>query len=51
MVLALAKENTLIVPGKSVGPIGLSSTRADLIRLFGAANLKDGMLAKAEGSS
>ncbi|MFN8612904.1 MAG: hypothetical protein U0931_35525 [Vulcanimicrobiota bacterium] len=46
---ALAKENTLIVPGKSVGPITASSTRADLIRPFGAANLKEGMLSEAEG--
>lgn len=46
---ALAKENTLIVPGKSVGPITANSTRADLVRLFGAANLKDGTLYEAEG--
>lgn len=50
-VPALAKENTLIVPGKSVGPITSRSTRADLVKLFGAANVKNATLYEAEGET
>ena len=48
---ALAKDNTLIVPGKSVGPITARATRADLVRLFGATNLKNATLSEAEGET
>ncbi len=32
----------IIVPGKRVGPISAKTTRADLVRLFGAKNVEDG---------
>jgi hypothetical protein len=32
----------LIVPGKRVGPINASTTRADLVRIFAAANITEG---------
>jgi hypothetical protein len=42
-VCARAQDNDwLIVPGKRVGPITASSTRADLVRVFGAKNVADG---------
>ncbi len=41
-LLLCAGNDWLIVPGKRVGPITRSTTRADLVRLFGAANVIDG---------
>lgn len=46
---ALGKENTLIVPGKSFGPITAKTTRADLVKTFGAANVKDTQVHLGEG--
>jgi len=48
---ALAKENTLIMPGKSVGPITPRSTRADLVKAFGAANVKNATIYLSEGET
>ncbi len=45
----IAKENTLLVPGKSVGPITARSTRADLVQFFGAANVKAASIYPGEG--
>jgi hypothetical protein len=39
---AAQTNDWLIVPGKRVGPINASTTRADLVRLFGAANVTEG---------
>lgn len=40
--LVWADDNDwLIVPGKRVGPITPSSTRADLVKMFGASNVQD----------
>jgi hypothetical protein len=40
----------LIVPGVRIGPITTASTGADLRRIFGAANVKDGPIYVGEGS-
>lgn len=48
---ALAKENTLVVPGQSVGPITAKTTRADLVKAFGAANVKDARIHLGEGET
>lgn len=48
--VCLAADNDwLIVPGERVGPITGSTSRADLTRLFGAANLKDEKIHLVEG--
>jgi hypothetical protein len=45
-----AQENDwLIVPGERLGPITSSMTRADLVRLFGKAQVRDEMDDPAEG--
>jgi hypothetical protein len=46
---ALAKDNYLIKPGKAVGDIGSKTTKAQLRNIFGAANVKDATLTRAEG--
>jgi hypothetical protein len=38
---AAQTNDWLIVPGKRVGPINASTTRADLVRIFGAANITE----------
>jgi hypothetical protein len=48
---AVAQDKTLIVPGKSVGPITRTTTRVGLNKLFGAANVKDGKIYGPEGES
>ncbi len=48
---ALAKDNTLIVPGQSVGPITPRFTRNDLVKTFGAANVKNASVYRGEGQS
>jgi len=49
--VTLAKENNLIVPGKSFGPITAQYTRADLVKTFGAANVKDTRVHLGEGET
>jgi hypothetical protein len=45
-----AQQNDwLIVPGERLGPITSSMTRADLVRLFGKAQVRDEMFDPAEG--
>jgi hypothetical protein len=39
---AAQTNDWLIVPGKRAGPITASTTRVDLVRLFGAANVTEG---------
>jgi hypothetical protein len=39
----------LIVAGKGVGPITARTTRADLIRIFGASNVEDGEIIGSDG--
>jgi len=47
---ALAQQNDwLIVPGKRLGPITSNTTRADLVRLFGEANVRDQPVDSGEG--
>lgn len=48
---ASAKDNTLIVPGQSVGPITPRFTRGDLVKSFGAANVKNASIYRGEGES
>ena len=49
-VSVTAQENDwLIVPGERLGPITSSMTRADLVRLFGKAQVRDEMFDPAEG--
>lgn len=48
---ALAEENTVVVPGKSVGPITAKFTRADLVKAFGRANVKDAKIQLGEGET
>lgn len=48
---ALAKDNTLIVPGQSVGPITPKTTRTDLVKYFGVANVKNATVYRGEGQS
>lgn len=43
-------NNTLIIPGKSVGPVTSETTRADLVKIFGESNLKDETILQAEGT-
>ena len=49
--LAGADDGYLIVPGRSVGKIGASTTRADLVRMFGAANVKEARIPLGEGET
>lgn len=46
-----AADNTLVVPGKSVGPITPQYKRADLVKAFGAANVKDAKIPVGEGET
>ena len=46
---AASKVNTLIVPGKSVGPITATTTYADLVRIFGIKRLTPTRLYEIEG--
>src|SRR5690348_15388572 len=39
---AAQANDWLIVPGKRLGPITATTTRLDLVRLFGAANVTEG---------
>ncbi len=49
-VTALAADNDwLIVPGQRVGPITPRTTRADLVRMFGAKNVQDDEIAITDG--
>lgn len=49
---AVAQDtSTLIVPGKSFGPITRATTRAQLNKLFGPANVKDGTIYLIEGET
>ncbi|MBE9000474.1 hypothetical protein IQ274_20085 [Nostoc sp. LEGE 12447] len=41
--------NTLIVPGERVGPITRTTTKQDLVKLFGASHLVDKTISGAEG--
>ncbi len=43
-------EDTLIIPGKRVGPVTSQTTRADLVKIFGESNLKDETILQAEGT-
>ncbi|MEO1559161.1 MAG: hypothetical protein AAFS12_05830, partial [Cyanobacteria bacterium J06632_19] len=45
-----AVNNTLIIPGKSVGLITAETTRADLVKIYGESNLKDETILQAEGT-
>src|ERR1700761_398773 len=38
-----------VVPGKRVGPITAKTTRADLVRLFGAKNVQEGDIVGSDG--
>ncbi|MDZ8093244.1 MAG: hypothetical protein RMZ42_15120 [Nostoc sp. DedQUE05] len=42
-------QDTLIVPGERVGPITRTTTKQDLVRLFGASHLVDKTISGAEG--
>ncbi|MEA5601818.1 hypothetical protein [Nostoc sp. UHCC 0252] len=42
-------KDTLIVPGERVGPIGRTTTKQDLVKLFGASNLIDKTISGPEG--
>ncbi|MEH2192771.1 MAG: hypothetical protein V7K98_09030 [Nostoc sp.] len=42
-------KDTLIVPGERVGPITRTTTKQDLVKLFGASNLVDKTISGAEG--
>ena len=39
----------LIIPGKRVGPITAATTRADLVRIFGAKNVQDDEIVATDG--
>ena len=43
-------EDTLIVPGKSVGGVSAKTTRADLVEMFGESKLKDDVVLEDEGT-
>ncbi len=43
-------EDTLIIPGKSVGAVTAKTTRADLVKMFGESKLKDDVVLEAEGT-
>jgi hypothetical protein len=47
---AKAVTDTSIIPGKKVGPITSKTTRRDLVRIFGASNLKDTEEDRGEGA-
>ncbi len=52
MGMAWASQNDwLIVPGKRVGPISATTSRADLERLFGKENLRDEKVYLVEGQT
>ena len=55
LLLPLAAEafwtDTVIVPGHSVGAIRATTTRADLVRLLGAGNVKDARIGVVEDES
>ncbi|MEH2123605.1 hypothetical protein [Nostoc sp.] len=42
-------KDTLIVPGERVGPITRTTTKQDLVKLFGASRLVDKTISGAEG--
>ncbi|MDZ7965098.1 MAG: hypothetical protein RM368_08990 [Nostoc sp. DedSLP03] len=42
-------KDTLIVPGERVGPITRTTTKQDLVKLFGASHLVDKTISGAEG--
>ncbi|MHC5611324.1 MAG: hypothetical protein ACYTXA_09965 [Nostoc sp.] len=44
-----ALTDTLIVPGERVGPITRTTTKQDLVKLFGASHLVDKTISGAEG--
>lgn len=48
---AMAQDTNLIVPGKSFGPVTPKSTLADLVRFFGAANVKPATIHLGEGET
>ncbi|MGB3651357.1 MAG: hypothetical protein WBA41_09125 [Rivularia sp. (in: cyanobacteria)] len=43
-------EDTLIIPGKSVGAVTAKTTRADLVKMFGESKLKDDVVLEGEGT-
>ncbi|MGB6301888.1 MAG: hypothetical protein WBF90_37735 [Rivularia sp. (in: cyanobacteria)] len=43
-------NNTLIIPGKSVGAVTAKTTRADLVEMFGESKLKDDVVLEDEGT-
>lgn len=43
-------KNTLVIPGKRVGPITNKTTRSDLVTLFGESRLEDTVIYVAEGT-
>jgi hypothetical protein len=49
--LAAEENDWLIVPGKRVGPITATATRADIARIFGAKNVEDGEILKSDFGS
>src|SRR6478672_3143560 len=42
-------QNTVVVPGKRVGPITRNTTRQNLVKLFGELRLKDSTISGPEG--
>ena len=46
-----AADNTLVIPGESVGPITAKFKRADLVKAFGAVNVKDAKIQLGEGET
>ncbi len=46
---AKSVNDWLIVPGKRAGPITAKTTRADLIRFFGAKNVQEGDIVSSDG--
>lgn len=42
-------KDTLIIPGERVGPITRTTTKQDLVKLFGASHLVDKTISGAEG--
>jgi hypothetical protein len=48
---AQAKDPYLIKPGKSVGEIDRTTTKAQLVKLFGQQNVQDARLQRAEGET
>ncbi|MEH1767875.1 MAG: hypothetical protein V7L27_06570 [Nostoc sp.] len=48
-VATQASKDILIVPGERVGPITRTTTKQDLVKLFGASHLVDKTISGAEG--